>query len=50
MPLLPKFTVVVWIKKTAALRDELIGLVADEPVESTEYEEMVDYHWGFDRF
>lgn len=53
MPLLPKFAVVVWIKKTAALpalRDELIELAADEPDESTEYEAMVDFHWGFDSF
>jgi len=53
MPLLPKFDVVVWIMKTnafPALRDELIGLAADEPDESTEYEGMVDFHWGFDSF
>ncbi|WP_246719578.1 hypothetical protein [Methylocystis sp. H62] len=46
MPLLPKFAVVVWIRKTAALpalRDELIGLAADDPDETTEYEEMVDF-------
>jgi hypothetical protein len=51
MSLLPKFDVVVWIMKTdafPALRDELIGLAADEPDESTEYEGMVDFHWGFD--
>jgi hypothetical protein len=33
MPNLPKFHVVVWAGKTdaPALRDELIGLAADEP-------------------
>ncbi len=53
MSLLPKFDVVVWIMKTdafPALRDELIGLAADEPDESTEYEGMVDFHWRFDSF
>lgn len=53
MSLLPKFAVVVWIKKTAALpalRDELIGLAADEPDESTEYEAMVDFRWSFEIF
>jgi len=48
---LPKFSVVVWLRKTddfPALRDELIGLAADDPYESTEYEGMVDFHWGFD--
>ena len=52
MPRLP-FDVIVWVKKTdsfAALRDELIGLAADEPDESTEYEGMVDFHWRFDSF
>jgi len=50
MPVLPKFEVVVWIKKTdafAALRDELIGLAVEEPDESTEYEGVVDFHWAF---
>jgi hypothetical protein len=53
MPLLPKFAVVVWIKKTdplPALRDELIELAADEPDESTEFEGMVEFRWGFDSF
>lgn len=46
------FQVAVWVKKTegfAALRDELIGLAALEPDESTEYEGMVDFRWGFDK-
>ena len=49
---LPKFAVVVWIRKTddyPAIRDELLGLAADDPYESTDYEGMVDFHWGFDR-
>ncbi len=53
MPVPPKFDVIVWVKKTAAfsaLRDELIGLAVDEPDESTEHEDMVDFHWGFDSF
>ncbi len=53
MSLLPKFDVVVWIMKTdafAALRDELIGIAAGEPDESTEYEGMIDFHWRFDSF
>ena len=53
MLLLPKFDVVVWIMKTEAfpsLRCELIGLAAGELDESTEYEGMVDFHWGFDSF
>jgi hypothetical protein len=48
---LPKFTVVVWVRKTddyPTIRDELLGLAADDPYESTEYEGMVDFHWGFD--
>jgi hypothetical protein len=50
MSLLPKFDVIVGVRKTdafPALRDELIGLAAGEPEESTEYEGMVDFHWRF---
>jgi len=32
----------------AALRDEVIGLAIEEPDESTEFEGVVDFHWGFD--
>jgi hypothetical protein len=49
---LPKFAVVVWLRKTAsyqAAHDELLEVAAEEPYESTEYQGMVDYHWGFDR-
>jgi hypothetical protein len=47
---LPKFT--VWLRKTGscqAAHDELLELAAEEPYESTEYQGMVDYHWGFDQ-
>ena len=50
MPALAKFEVIVWIRKTdtfLALRDELLGRAGDEPDESTDYEGMVDFHWGF---
>ena len=50
---LPKFDVIVWVRKTdafLALRDELIGLTADEPAEATEYEGMVHLHWRFGSF
>ena len=46
---LPKFSVVVWVRKTdefEAIRNDLISLVGDEPFETTEYEGMVDFHWG----
>ncbi|HEY8193427.1 MAG TPA: hypothetical protein VIF13_00110 [Hyphomicrobium sp.] len=49
----PKFEVIVWVRKTGAflaLRDELIGLAADEPHEASECEGMVDFHWRFDSF
>lgn len=48
---LSKFTVVVWVRKTAnyqAIRDELLELAVEDPYESTEYQGMVDFHWGFD--
>ena len=45
-----KFDVIVWVRKTGsfpALRDELLRLAGNEPDESTSYEGMVDFHWGF---
>jgi hypothetical protein len=45
---LPKFSVIVWVRKTdefEAIRKDLISLVG-EPFETTEYEEMIDFHWG----
>ncbi len=45
------FTVVVWVRKTDAFKgvqEQLIDIAGDEPAESTEYEGMVDFHWGFD--
>jgi hypothetical protein len=47
----PKFSVTVWVKKTdqfEAIRENLISLAGAEPFESTEYEGMVDFHWGFE--
>jgi len=47
-----KFEVVVWIRQTAsfpALRDELLHLAGDDPDESSGYQGMVDFHWGFAR-
>jgi hypothetical protein len=48
---LPKFTITVWVRKTdefEAIRNALISIVGDEPFETTEYEGMVDFHWGFE--
>ena len=45
-----KFNVIVWVRKTEsfpALRNELLRLAGNEPDESTSYEGMVDFHWGF---
>src|ERR671912_1062904 len=47
----PTFPVIVWVRKTdefEALRNRLISLAGDELFESTEYEGMVDFHWGFE--
>ena len=49
---LPKFAIVVWVRKTAnyqATHDEILELAVQEPYESTEYQGMVDFHWGFDQ-
>ena len=45
-----KFEAITWLRETdafPALRDELLALAGDEPDESTRYEGMVDFHWGF---
>ena len=45
---LPKFSIIVWVRKTdefEAVRNALISIVGDEPFETTEYEGMVDFHW-----
>jgi hypothetical protein len=45
-----KFEVIAWIREPdsfPALRDELLALAGDDPDESTRYEGMVDFHWGF---
>ena len=51
MPRLPDFSVVVvvWLRKTdkfAALKSEVLDAAVAEPYESTEYQGMVDFHWG----
>jgi hypothetical protein len=46
-----KFAVVVWVRKTdafKAIQEQLVAIAGDEPAESTEYEGMIDFHWGFD--
>jgi len=46
---LPDFSVVVWVKKNdnyAAVRSELFAAAEREPYETTEYQGMVDFHWG----
>ena len=48
---LPNFSVVVWVIKTQqfeTLRRELLAIAGHEPDESTEYQGMVDFHWGFE--
>ena len=46
---LPDFSVIVWIKKNErfrTLRSQLIAAAGVAPYESTEYQGMVDFHWG----
>jgi hypothetical protein len=46
---LPDFSVAVWLRKTekfAALKSELLAAGGVEPYESTEYQGIVDFHWG----
>jgi hypothetical protein len=48
--ILNKFDVIVWVRKTdtfPALRNELLRFAGNEPDESTGYQGMVDFHWGF---
>src|SRR3954469_17619086 len=45
---LPKCSVIIWVRKTdefEAIRNDLISLVGEEPVETTEYKGVVDFHW-----
>jgi hypothetical protein len=47
-----KFEVIVWVRKANSfptLRNEVVRLAGNEPDESTSYEGMVDFHWGFAR-
>ena len=42
----------VWVRKTdnyPIIRNKLLQLAVDDPYESTEYEGMVDFHWGFNQ-
>ena len=46
---LPDFSVVVWLKKNdnfTTVRSELLAAAEAEPYEMTEYQGMVDFHWG----
>jgi hypothetical protein len=46
---LPDFSVIVWIRKNdnfQTLRSELLSAAGVEPNETTEYQGMVDFHWG----
>jgi hypothetical protein len=46
---LPDFSVVVWLRRTeefAVLKAQLLDAAVAEPYESTEYQGMVDFHWG----
>jgi hypothetical protein len=46
---LPDLSVVVWIRKNEnfqTLRSELLAAAGAEPYETTEYQGMVDFHWG----
>jgi hypothetical protein len=46
---LPDFSVAVWLRTTekfAALKSELLAAAGVEPYESTEYQGIVDFHWG----
>jgi len=45
----PKFSVVVWVRKTdnyGTIRSKLLELAAAEPDVALEYEGMMDFHWG----
>ena len=46
---LPDFSVVAWIKKNenfTIVRSEPLAAAEAEPYEMTEYQGMVDFHWG----
>jgi hypothetical protein len=48
--ILSKIDVIVWLRKTDSfpvLRSEVLRLAGNEPDESTDYEGMIDFHWGF---
>jgi hypothetical protein len=46
---LPDFSVVVWVRRTgefSSVKAELLDAAVVEPYESTEYQGMIDFHWG----
>ena len=48
---LPDFSVIVWLRMSEqfdALRSELLSIAGTEPYDSTQYQGMLDFHWGFD--
>ncbi len=48
---LPDFSVVVWLRASERFddqRSELLSIAGDEPYDSTQYQGMLDFHWGFD--
>ena len=48
---LPDFSVVVWLKVGEhfdELRSEIQSIAGKEPYDSTRYQGMLDFHWGFD--
>ena len=48
---LPRYSVVVWVKKTDEFRSierELLDIAGEEPYELAEYDGSVDFHWGFE--
>ncbi len=47
---LPDFSVVVWLRlgeRFDELRSELQTIAGQEPYDSTQYQGMLDFHWGF---
>ena len=48
---LPDFSVVVWLKVSERFddqRSQILSIAGKEPYDSTLYQGMLDFHWGFD--
>jgi hypothetical protein len=48
---LPDYSIVVWLRvgeRFDELRSELQSVAGKEPYDSTQYQGMQDFHWGFD--